>query len=59
MNGKGDSPRNNYSRQFRDNYDMIDWRKKPTTDTLHTTDVSSEEYKNEITNQNVTENIQE
>ena len=25
QNGKGDSPRNNFSRKFRDNYDQIDW----------------------------------
>jgi hypothetical protein len=23
--GKGDKPRNNFSRKFRDNYDSIDW----------------------------------
>lgn len=28
MNGKGDRPRNNYSNQFRNNYDEIDWSKK-------------------------------
>ncbi len=25
MNGKGDKPRNNFSQEFRDNYDQIDW----------------------------------
>jgi len=25
QNGKGDSPRNNSSKRFRDNYDSIDW----------------------------------
>ena len=33
MNGKGDRPRNNASKQFRSNYDDIDWGKedeKPT-----------------------------
>ena len=28
MNGKGDNPRNCFSKQFRDNYDSIDWSKK-------------------------------
>lgn len=27
-NGKGDSPRNNLSKEFKDNYGKIDWRKK-------------------------------
>ena len=27
MNGKGDSPRNCFSEQFRNNYDLIDWKK--------------------------------
>lgn len=27
QNGKGDSPRNNSSKRFRDNYDSIDWGK--------------------------------
>ena len=26
MNGKGDSPRNCYSKQFKNNYDQIEWR---------------------------------
>jgi hypothetical protein len=25
MNGKGDAPRNCFSKQFKDNYDSIDW----------------------------------
>lgn len=28
QNGKGSSPRNNYSRRFRENYDQINWGKK-------------------------------
>ncbi len=28
QNGKGDSPRNNTSRKFRDNYNKINWKKK-------------------------------
>ncbi len=28
MNGKGSRPRNNYSPQFRSNFDSIDWGKK-------------------------------
>jgi hypothetical protein len=27
-NGKGDSPRNNSSKSFRDNYSKINWKKK-------------------------------
>lgn len=27
-NGKGDSPRNNYSSNFKKNYDQINWKKK-------------------------------
>jgi len=26
--GKGDSPRNCFSKKYRDNYDLIDWTKK-------------------------------
>lgn len=28
MNGKGSKPRNNFSEEFRNNYDGIDWGKK-------------------------------
>lgn len=28
QNGKGDSPRNNYSSLFKNNYDKINWKKK-------------------------------
>lgn len=27
-NGKGDSPRNNFSKTFKQNFEKIDWRKK-------------------------------
>ena len=27
-NGKGDAPRNNHSKQFKKNYDQINWNKK-------------------------------
>lgn len=27
-NGKGDAPRNNHSKQFKKNYDQINWTKK-------------------------------
>ena len=27
-NGKGDSPRNNSSKEFKDNYQKINWKKK-------------------------------
>lgn len=27
-NGKGDSPRNNFSKKFQDNYSKINWKKK-------------------------------
>lgn len=30
MNGKGDSPRNCYSKQFKNNYDQIEWRSNET-----------------------------
>ena len=30
--GKGDSPRSNYSKQFRDNYDQINWGKSRIID---------------------------
>lgn len=56
MNGKGDTPRNNYSEQFRDNYDMIDWSRKPKLDT---TDVSCEDCKSRDTNQSISETNQE
>lgn len=29
-NGKGDSPRNNYSSKFKSNYEKINWSKKKT-----------------------------
>jgi len=28
MNGKGDAPRNCFSKQFKDNYETINWSKK-------------------------------
>jgi len=31
QNGKGDSPRNNTSKQFRDNYSKIKWSKTKKT----------------------------
>jgi len=31
-NGKGDKPRNCFSNKFKDNYDSIDWSKKPDKD---------------------------
>lgn len=31
MNGKGDRPRNNSSKQFRSNYDDIDWGNEDET----------------------------
>ena len=30
--GKGDRPRNCFSKQFKDNYDAIDWGKKKRTE---------------------------
>jgi hypothetical protein len=30
MAGKGDKPRNCFSNQFKNNFDMIDWSKKKT-----------------------------
>lgn len=32
MNGKGDRPRNNWSRQFRNNFDLIKWNPKNMND---------------------------
>ena len=29
QNGKGDRPRNNFSEEFRKNFEAINWRKKP------------------------------
>jgi hypothetical protein len=29
QNGKGDAPRSCFSKDFKENYDMIDWSKKP------------------------------
>jgi hypothetical protein len=29
-NGKGSSPRNNFSRSYRSNYEAINWKKKQT-----------------------------
>ena len=29
MSGKGSKPRNCFSQNFKDNYDQIDWSKKP------------------------------
>jgi hypothetical protein len=45
--GKGDKPRNCFSKKFKDNYDLIDWSKKneknesnnsnmPSTDSMRT-----------------------
>lgn len=32
MAGKGDKPRNNFSEEFRDNYDSIDWNQGKTSE---------------------------
>lgn len=34
MNGKGDSPRNCFSKQFKNNYDDISWDNSKSTDSL-------------------------
>lgn len=34
MNGKGDSPRNCFSRQFKRNYSLIKWKEKANKKTL-------------------------
>jgi len=36
QNGKGDSPRNNFSKRFRDHYAEINWKKKETKPTPNT-----------------------
>jgi hypothetical protein len=28
QNGKGDSPRNNFSKKFKENFESINWKKK-------------------------------
>jgi hypothetical protein len=30
--GKGDKDRSSYSKKYKDNYDLIDWKKKRKTD---------------------------
>lgn len=37
MNGKGSSPRNNYSKQFRTNYSEINWSKPKSEEDLKRT----------------------
>jgi hypothetical protein len=34
MNGKGDSPRNCFSKQYRSNYDTINWGRPKTIDEI-------------------------
>ena len=42
VNGKGDSPRNNTSKKFKDNYTKINWKKM--RDTKKNLDKISEKY---------------
>ena len=52
MNGKGDAPRNCFSKQFKDNYETINWSKKNPVKTSE-----QEAGKGEQTVQQVTEGI--
>ena len=54
MNGKGDRPRNNYSNQFRNNYDEIDWSKKNTESFNTKVIVDCKDCKDKIQIQNIT-----
>ncbi len=44
MNGKGSKPRNCFTKEFRDNYDTIDWGKTPLEKCMED---SQEKYVNE------------
>ena len=52
QNGKGDSPRNCFSKQFKDNYETINWSKKISVKTSE-----QEAGKREQTVQQATEGI--
>jgi len=52
QNGKGDSPRNCFSKQFKDNYETINWSKKISVKTSE-----QEAGKGEQTVQQATEGI--
>ena len=52
QNGKGDSPRNCFSKQFKDNYETINWSKKISVKTSE-----QEAGKREQTLQQATEGI--
>lgn len=52
MNGKGDAPRNCFSKQFKDNYETINWSKKISVKTSE-----QEAGKGEQTLQQATEGI--
>jgi len=52
MNGKGDVPRNCFSKQFKDNYETINWSKKISVKTSE-----QEAGKREQTLQQATEGI--
>jgi len=52
MNGKGDAPRNCFSKQFKDNYETINWSKKISVKTSE-----QEAGKREQTLQQATEGI--
>jgi len=57
MNGKGDSPRNCFSDQFRNNFETINWgkrerkRKKLTTNTSSRRDVTTNEEQRRISDE--------
>jgi len=52
MNGKGDAPRNCFSKQYKDNYETINWSKKISVKTSE-----QEAGKREQTVQQATEGI--
>ena len=52
MNGKGDAPRNCFSKQYKDNYETINWSKKISVKTSE-----QEAGKGEQTVQQATEGI--
>jgi len=40
--GKGDKPRNCFSKQFKDNYDLIKWKSKDNTTEKYITNIKNE-----------------
>ena len=58
MNGKGDAPRNCFSKQFKDNYETINWSKKKNSAQANRVKTSKQEAgKREQALQQATEGI--